>query len=94
MNWFYEKDGVVVLNVYVVPRSSKSGIVGVYNNCLKIKLKALPQDNAANEELIRFLANKLNMPKKSIEIIKGHRQKKKIVSIKEYNIQAINNLLQ
>ena len=77
--WFKENKNKLTLNVYVVPRSSKSGIVGIYNGCLKIKLKSPPVDNAANEELVRFLAEKLDVPKKNVEIIKGHTQKKKIV---------------
>ena len=82
MNCLYkENKNSLTINIYVVPRSSKSEIVGIYNDCLKIKLKSPPVDNAANEELIRFLANKLKIPKSNIEILKGHNQKKKIVSI-------------
>ena len=81
MNWFSIKNNSVVLNVYVVPRSSKSEVIGIYNDCLKIKLKSPPVDNAANEELIRFLAKKLNIPKSNIKIIRGLRQKKKIISV-------------
>ena len=81
MNWFVEKNEKVTITIYVVPRSSKSEIVGIYNDCLKIKLKAAPIDNAANEELINFLAEKLKIQKKNIGIISGTRQKKKVVSV-------------
>ena len=81
MNWHSIKDNLVILNIYVAPRSSKTEVAGVYNNSLKIKLKSPPVDNAANEELVRFLAEKLKIPKRNVEIIKGHNQKKKIVCI-------------
>ena len=82
------KDNVTI-NIYVVPRSSKSEVVGIYNDCLKIKLKSPPVDNAANEELVRFLAGKLKIPKSNIDIIKGKHQKQKIVLIVGYNLNAI-----
>ena len=69
------------LSVYVLPRSSKTEIVGMHGGALKIKLKAPPVDGAANEELIKFLAEKLRIPKKNIKILKGQNQKRKIISI-------------
>ncbi len=90
--WYKENKNGLILKVYVVPRSSKSEIIGIYNDCLKIKLKSPPVDNAANEELIKFLAEKLKMPKKNIEIIKGYNQKKKIVSIERYGLNDLKCL--
>lgn len=78
---YKENKNGLTLNIYVVPRSAKSEIVGIYNDYLKIKLKSPPVDNAANEELVRFLADKLKIPKSNIKIIKGHNQKKKIISV-------------
>ena len=69
------------LSVYVVPRSSRSEIVGMHGNALKIKLKAPPVDGAANKELIRFLAEKLKISKSKIKILKGQNQKNKVISI-------------
>lgn len=92
MNWFVEKNEKVTITIYVVPRSSKSEIVGIYNDCLKIKLKAAPIDNAANEELINFLAEKLKIQKKNIGIISGTRQKKKVVSVTGCDTNDIHNL--
>lgn len=88
----YQNKEKVFINVYVVPRSSKAEIAGIYDDCLKIKLKSAPLDNKANEELIIFLAEKLKVPKKNIEIFKGHTQRKKVVSVTGCNIKLINNL--
>ena len=93
MNCLYKenKNGLTI-NVYVVPRSSKSEIVGIYNDCLKIKLKSPPVDNAANEELVRFLADTLKIPKKNIEILKGLNQKKKIVLVTDCSLNDLKCL--
>ena len=82
------------LTVYVVPRSSKNEIVGIYNDALKIKLKAPPVDNEANEELINFLSKKLKVSKSSIEIVSGFRKKKKIILLKGLNYNTVIGLLE
>jgi uncharacterized protein (TIGR00251 family) len=92
--WYKENKNGLTLNIYVVPRSSKSEIVGIYNDCLKIKLKSPPVDNAANEELIKFLAEKLKISRSNIEIIKGHRQKKKVISLTGGKLNPMINLFQ
>ena len=79
--WLKKKDNLVLINIYVVPKSSRSEITGIYNNFLKIKLKAKPQDNEANKELINFLSKSLKIPKLNIEIVSGHKQKDKVVSL-------------
>ena len=90
--WYKENKNGLTLNIYVVPRSSKSEIIGIYNDSLKIKLKSPPVDNAANEELVRFLTLKLKIPKSNIEIIKGQNQKKKIISISGCHLNDIKCL--
>ena len=94
MTYFKENKNTLTLTIRVVPRSSKSEIIGIYNDSLKIKLKAPPVDNAANDELIRFLREKLNIRKSNIEIKSGHKQNKKIVSVSGCDIKTISSLLQ
>ena len=85
------KDNVTI-NIYVVPRSSRSEVVDIYNDCLKIKLKSPPVDNAANKELIRFLADTLKIPKSTIDIIKGKHQKKKVIVIEGCSLNGLKYL--
>lgn len=93
MIWFKQDRSNVLLNIYVVPRSSKTETVGEYDGYLKIKLKSPPVDNAANEELIRFLADKLKVSKKSIKILRGLSQKRKTLCIKDSNLDKIQELM-
>lgn len=93
MNWFTENKNQILLNIYVIPRSSRTEIVGIHDNHLKIKLKSPPVDNEANEELIRFISKKLNVPKSNIEIIKGNNQKRKTISIAGCEYKMIKGLI-
>jgi uncharacterized protein (TIGR00251 family) len=77
-----EKNGSVTFGVRVVPRASRTEIVGVYDGMLKIKLKSPPVGGAANDELIRFLSKQLEIPTANIEIISGQTSRAKRLRIK------------
>lgn len=70
-----------MFTVHVVPRASRSEIVGEYNGALRVRIAAAPVDGAANIELIRLLAMKLNLPRSAVEITSGHTSKLKRVSV-------------
>ena len=74
--------GTVILKVQVVPRASRSEIVGEHNGALRVRIAAPPVDGAANEELIRTLARAFKVPRRDVEIISGHSSKLKQVSVK------------
>ena len=76
----------IILEVRVIPRSSKSEIVGEYDEALKVKISAPPVDGAANKELIKVLSKTFGVSKSSVEIISGETSK--IKQIKIYGIDA------
>ena len=69
------------LSVRVVPGASKSGIVEVKDDKLKIRIAAVPKDGKANEELRLFLAKALEIPKRDIVIASGEKSRIKIVRL-------------
>lgn len=77
-----DKNGYTV-KVYVKPGSKISGIEGVEEDTLKIKLRAQPHEGAANKELLEILSEILEVPKSKLEIIKGKASRHKIIKIKE-----------
>jgi uncharacterized protein (TIGR00251 family) len=64
-------DGVL-LSVKLQPRASKNEIGAPLGGELKIKVTAPPVDAAANEALVKFLAEKLDCPRGKVELIRGH----------------------
>lgn len=73
-------DGVTI-SVKVQPRASRSEITGELDGVIKIRLAAPPVDGAANEELIRFLADLLDISKRQVTIKSGLTSKNKIVHV-------------
>ena len=78
---FTEKGDDLIFNVRVVPRASKSEIVGDLDGALKIRIASPPVDGAANAELIKVLAKKFNVSKSAIEILSGQTSKTKQIKI-------------
>ena len=76
-----EQDGAIHFTVRVVPRASRSLIVGEHDGALRVRIAAPPVDGAANEELIRTLARSLDVPLRAVEITNGHASKLKHVRI-------------
>ena len=68
------------LAVRVIPRSSRNSIEWEQET-LKVRLTAPPVDGAANEALIALLAERLDLPKRSISIVSGATGRQKIVEI-------------
>jgi uncharacterized protein (TIGR00251 family) len=71
----------VLLRVKVQPRASRTAVVEVLGDRLKISLKAPPVDGKANAELCRFLARKLGVPKSHVEIVRGVSARQKTVAV-------------
>lgn len=78
---FTEKKDSLVFNVRVVPRASKSEIVGEHDFALKVRIASPPVDGAANAELIKFLAKSFGVSKAQVEIIGGQTSKTKQIKI-------------
>lgn len=89
-----EKAGNLVFNVRVLPKSSKSEIVGELDGALKVKLKSPPVDGAANEELIKLLAKQFAVTKSAVEIIGGQTSKTKQILIRNITGEKFNAVLQ
>jgi uncharacterized protein (TIGR00251 family) len=67
--------------VQITPNAKKSEIIGVLDDALKIKLQAQPIEGKANEALVRFLADLLEVPKSSVAITHGHTGRRKTIEI-------------
>jgi uncharacterized protein len=75
-----EADGVV-LSVKVQPRASANEIGKLLGNELRIKVTAAPVDSAANEAVIRLLAERLDCPRSRIEFVRGNTSRHKVLRL-------------
>ncbi len=88
-----ERDGAVTFAVRVIPRASKTGIVGKYDGGLKIRISSPPVDGAANAELIRLFAKHFGVSKGDITIIIGETSKNKRIRIENLSSLDFEELI-
>jgi uncharacterized protein (TIGR00251 family) len=79
-----EKDGALRFAVHVKPRARRSAILEPRSDedTLPLALAAPPVDGAANDELVRFLAERLNLPRRNVEIVRGETSRMKLVAVR------------
>ena len=76
-----EKKGGVSFGIKVVAGSSRSRIVGLLGEVLKVTVACEAQKGKANAELLRLLAKGLSRSKSELTIKAGLREAKKIVHV-------------
>lgn len=67
--------------VKVKPNSKHQSIIEEPDGSLIVHLKSPPVDGKANEELIKILAKKFDVPKSNIRIKLGSSQRQKLIEI-------------
>lgn len=82
------RDGVCLL-LKVQPRSSKNKIGEVTNGELRIQVTAPPVDAAANEAVLRLLAERLDCPRGAVQLIRGQTSRHKQVLIRGMRADAV-----
>jgi uncharacterized protein (TIGR00251 family) len=75
-----QPDGVL-LSVKLQPRASANEIGEALGNELRIKVTAPPVDAAANEALMKLLAQQLHCPRNRVDLVRGHTSRHKTVKL-------------
>ena len=72
----------MLVEVKVKPNGKEDRVIKVcVPKSLEVEIRAKPENNKANERLLSFLAKRLNLPKENLKIVKGHRERKKLIKI-------------
>jgi uncharacterized protein len=81
--------GTIIFTVRVTPRASRSSVEGVAAGTLRVRLAAPPLDNRANEELCRLLAERLNIPRSAVRIVRGRQGRLKQVEVRGLALDSV-----
>ena len=76
-----ERDGRVVIPFWVQPKASKTRLMGVYGEQIKIAITAPPVDGKANKEICKAVAKLLKLPKSSVSIVSGESSRRKLLAV-------------
>lgn len=90
---FHLHDGKkgAALAIRVTPRASHNEIIEIQNDgTVKIRLTAPPVEGKANQALIEFLSEVLEVPRSRIEIVAGTGGRDKLVSILDLDANTVH----
>lgn len=78
-----ESAGAVLVDVVVVSGAARSemGNEDPWRHALKVRVAAKAHGGAANEELVRFLAGLLEVPRSSVRIASGTTGRRKTIRV-------------
>lgn len=86
-----EVSGAVEFQIRVIPRASKTEIVGEMAGALKVRVTSPPVDGAANAELVKLFAKTLGVAKSNVEIVSGQTSKTKRIRITGVTAEQMRN---
>ncbi|WP_205204109.1 DUF167 domain-containing protein [Azonexus hydrophilus] len=94
MTWFrLTAAGGATLSLHIQPGAKRSECAGLHGEALKIRLAAPPVDGKANEALLRFLAQRLAIPRQQISLKSGQASRQKVVEIESVTAERLVALL-
>jgi|SRR5688572_15873445 uncharacterized protein (TIGR00251 family) len=79
--------------VHIVPKATKNEVVGKHGDALKINLISNTVGGIANDTLVNFIAQKLNIKREKVEIAAGLTSAEKMVIVVGVSPQQVETLL-
>jgi uncharacterized protein (TIGR00251 family) len=84
----------LLLDIKAQPGASKTEILGLAGERLRVRIAAAPEDGRANAELTAFLAGLLGCPKKAVWVKTGERSRLKTLRIPGEYREKLEGLLE
>ena len=85
-------DGVLV-TIKLQTRAKSNAIGDLFGSELRVKVIAPPVDSAANDALIRLLADTLGMTRNQVELVRGPTSRHKTVLLRGARLSEIRSRL-
>jgi hypothetical protein len=82
------------ISVKVIPRAKKNEVAGLMEDgSVRIRLTAPPVEGAANQALVEFLSQLLQIHKNQIEIVAGLSSERKLISLVGISPHSVEGIL-
>ena len=87
MSWYRPCRDGLAMDIQAQPGAKRTEVVGLYGDCIKVRLASPPVDGKANECLIEFLARQLGVKRSQITIARGTSSRRKTVFVASSGVQ-------
>lgn len=82
MRWYrYDEADNLVLTLHIQPGAKNNAAAGLHGEALKIKLAAPPVEGKANAALIKYLAERFDVPLSRVVLKQGDKSRHKVIMI-------------
>lgn len=79
--WHRRDGATIILTLHVQPGAKRSEVAGLHGDALKVRLAAPPVEGRANEALLKFIAEKFEVPLRNVELLRGAQSRHKLVKV-------------
>lgn len=76
-----------------IPNAPRSEVTGWLGDVLKVKVHAPPVEGRANEALCEFLADRLDLPRRAVTVLRGDTSRRKVIRISGLTLDAVKAAL-
>jgi uncharacterized protein (TIGR00251 family) len=80
-DWYRWDGDDLLLRLRVQPRAGRNAFGEPFGDALKVKLNAPPVDGRANAELLRFVADSFDVPRRAVKLVSGQQSRSKQLRI-------------
>jgi uncharacterized protein (TIGR00251 family) len=85
---------MALLKVKITPRSRRNALLGWLGDELKIAITTVPEKGKANLAVEAFLADKLNLARRQVQVITGHTNPRKTLLVQGLSEAELNTQLE
>jgi len=77
------------ISLHVYPSASRTEVLGFKDGVLQVKVSSPPTKGKANRQLITLLSQLLGISKASVNIVKGHNIRHKVIAIDGFSLEEV-----
>ncbi len=70
------------IDVHVRPNARRPGLEATESDSVRVRVTAAPENGKANDAVCAVLAKELGLAKSDVQIVAGHRARRKVVEIR------------
>ena len=89
-----QRGDAVRISIYVQPRASRTEVVGLHGDAIKLRVAAPPVEGEANEEVVRFIAKELGVNASHVTIVAGAAGRRKTVEVRDVELAHVKRMLE
>jgi uncharacterized protein (TIGR00251 family) len=82
-SWLGQRRDEWLISLRIQPGARAEGVVGLYDDALKIRVRAPALDGRANAALLRYLSERLGVPLGALTLVRGAMSRDKAVALSQ-----------